>query len=137
MVTRMRQAGSARRFGAGLILLALWLQTLAPAAGVLTRARQAEAATADALIHAVLCGQGEGQGQGQGVSVAAELPTEGAACDCCPLCRCTAAAPLPVVPDVTAVRLVWRRVAWPTPPPTRGLRPPRRAVQARAPPGTV
>ena len=131
MFTRMRRAGSTRGLGTGLILLALWLQVLAPAAGVLTRARQAEAANADALIHAALCGRD------QGVSVAADLPTEGGSCERCPLCRCTAAAPLPVAPGVVAVRLVWQRVAWPIPPPIHAFRPPRAAVQARAPPGTV
>ena len=131
MFTRMRKAGSARGLGAGLILLALWLQVLAPAAGLMTRARQAEAATADALIHAFLCGRGQGK------SVAADLPTGGGVCDGCPLCRCTAAAPLPVAPVVTAVRLVWLHVAWPIPPPGHGIRPPRIAVRARAPPEAV
>lgn len=139
MVTRMRSVGSARRLGAGLILLALWLQLLAPAAGVLTRVRQAEAAAADALIHAILCGRDQGPDGAADLHAGlhADTPADHAACDRCPLCRCTAAAPLPVLPDAVAGRLVWRRVTWPIPPPIPDIRPARNAVQARAPPETV
>ena len=135
MFTRMRAAGPSRGLGAGLIVLALWLQLLAPAAGVLSRARQAGAAAADALIHAVLCGQA--QDLGRDLGSATELPAERASCDHCPLCRCAPALPLPVMPEALVARLVWQRVLWPIPPPLHGVRPPRTAVQARAPPGTV
>ncbi|MGU3663910.1 hypothetical protein ACLBX9_06955 [Methylobacterium sp. A49B] len=133
MLARMRSVGSARRLSTGLILLALWLQALAPASALMDRARQARAqATAvDALIHAAICGRVQDR------AVAADAPADPVVCDRCPFCRCTAAAPLPVVPDARVGCLVWQRITWPIPPPAHDVRPPRIAGRARAPPATV
>jgi hypothetical protein len=131
VLARMRSVGSARRLGAGLILLALWLQALAPASALMDRARQAQTTTVDALFHAAICGQDPGD------AVATDAPADPAVCDRCPFCRCTAAAPLPVLPDARVGCLVWQRITWPIPPPAHDVRPPRITGQARAPPATV
>ncbi|MDP4023041.1 hypothetical protein Q8W71_10430 [Methylobacterium sp. NEAU 140] len=128
-----RQTGKrsgGRALGAALVLLALWLQALAPAAGLTARARALETAAADALIHAALCGSAT-------ADPAADLPGAPPACDHCPFCRCPAAAPLPLPPQAAPRRLAWSPALWPIPPPARPARPPRTQAQARAPPVTV
>jgi hypothetical protein len=137
VLARLRAAGPARRLGAGLLLLALALQ--APAAGLPTRARVAEPAAADALIHAVICGQAPGTDGATAGTVTTDSATDStipapADCDRCPFCRCTAAVPLPTPPTLAARRITRRRVAWPIPPPARPHRPSRANARARAPP---
>jgi hypothetical protein len=124
-----------RRLCAGLIVLVLWMQMLAPVGDLLMRAEAAEAATADAVIHAAICGRDfERDG---GTTVATDLPASSTACDRCPLCRCTAVAPAPIVSEATIRRLHWRPASWPTPPPAHEPRPPRLPGLARAPPPSV
>ena len=128
----MRSSGLERKLGAGLLLLALALQLFAPAGGLLTRARAAELAAADAQIHFVICGQAPG------TDATAALPGSAPAdCDRCPFCRCTAAVPLPVPPVLAVRRVTWHPVAWPIPPPAHPPEPPRPCAQPRAPPRPV
>ena len=129
MFPQMRSTGLPRRLGAGLILLALWLQALAPAAALRF---EANAQAADAAVHAVICGRDPSD------PITLDLPSpihfgHGS----CPFCRCTAAAPLPAAPELVARRIVWHGAAWPTPPPPLETRPPRSPVRARAPPQDV
>ncbi|WP_267427122.1 hypothetical protein [Methylobacterium sp. GC_Met_2] len=129
MFPQMRSAGLPRRLGAGLILLALSLQALAPAAALHFTA---EAQAADALVHAIICGQDPG------VTLTADLPIPvHADHDRCPFCRCTAAAPLPNAPEIVVRRVIWHAAAWPTPPPPVETKPPRSPARARAPPQNV
>ena len=129
MSPSMPATGWPRQLGVGLILLALWLQALAPAAALRFAA---EARAADALVHAIICGQDPGN------ALAAGLPTPvHAGHESCPFCRCTAAAPLPIAPEIVVRRVVWHAAAWPTPPPPLETRPPRSLARARAPPLNV
>lgn len=129
MFSAMRSAGWPHRLGAGLVVLALWLQALAPAAALRAADR---ARAADALVHAVICGTD------LGAAIDADLPAPGHPdCERCPFCRCTAAPPLPAAPEPVGRRVVWHVAAWPTPPPPREPRPPRSPALARAPPRPV
>lgn len=95
--------------GAALILLALWIQVLAP--GVTLRM---STAAAEALPGAILCGHGPDRSDA-GDSV--ERPTPAPTCALCHLCCAGLASPFVPEPPVLARPLHWIPVAWPMPQP--------------------
>ncbi|MDP4006481.1 DUF2946 family protein [Methylobacterium sp. NEAU K] len=112
--------------GTALILLALWVQALAPVAAL-----RMSVSPPDLLPSAILCGHGPG-GAEPGVSM--EQPVVPPSCDLCRLCRAgMTPPPLPAAP-IVARFLRWITVAWPVPPPSHPAPPPRLAGQPRAPP---
>ncbi|SDA35102.1 hypothetical protein SAMN02799622_05992 [Methylobacterium sp. UNC378MF] len=93
--------------GAGLIVLALWIQALAPA--VALRMAQATAA----LPGLILCGHAPDQAVDAGIG---PLAPAMAGCGLCGLCRAGAVPPLlPTLPGL-AHHLRWETVAWLLPP---------------------
>ena len=116
----MSSAPIRARLGPVLVILALWLQALAPGAALRLPAP-------DPLAHAIICGHGAQ------AAVAAEDGMPGP-CAACPFCTGIMTAPLvPAGPQVARAAR-WNAVAWATPPPTPSLRRPRPAGQPRAPP---
>ncbi|MDO9428775.1 MAG: hypothetical protein Q7T93_18355 [Methylobacterium sp.] len=112
------------RLGIVLVILALWLQALAPGAALRLTAPDP---VAGALAHAIICGPGAP------AAVASEDGMPGP-CASCPFCAGIATAPLvPAGPQVARAAR-WHAVAWATPPPTPSLRRPRPSGQPRAPP---
>ncbi|KNY21619.1 DUF2946 family protein [Methylobacterium sp. ARG-1] len=111
--------------GAGLILLALWMQLLAPMAAL----RMALAAPD--MPGAILCGHAPG---GDAIAASADRPVAPHDCDVCRLCRAgMVPPPLPAVP--AAARLLrWTAPAWPIPPLSDPRPAPRVVGQPRAPP---
>lgn len=126
MTTDLTHSGTRTRFlGTGLILLALWVQALAPMAAL----RMASAAPG-MLPGVILCGHPAGDE----ISASVEQPVAPPACEVCRLCRAgIVPPPLPGSPTVTQP-LRWLAVAWPIPPPSRPNASPRVTGQARAPP---
>ncbi|MCJ2057689.1 DUF2946 domain-containing protein [Methylobacterium sp. J-048] len=114
--------------GTGLILLALWVQVLAPMAALRM------ALSASQMPGTILCGHPTGS---DAISVSADLPATPPACDVCRLCR--AGMVPPPIPDVPARagRLRWTASAWPIPPPAHPKPAPRVVGQPRAPPVTA
>jgi hypothetical protein len=114
--------------GTGLILLALWVQLLAPMATL----RMALAAPD--MPGAILCGHAPG---GDAIAASADWPVAPHDCDVCRLCRAgMVPPPLPAVPS--AARLLrWTAPAWPIPPPSDPRPAPRVVGQPRAPPITA
>lgn len=115
-----------RFLGAGLLLLALWVQALAPVAAL-----RVLSAAADPLRDAIICGHARDADSG----LAGEQPAPSVpACGPCRLCCAGIATPtLPGVPP-TAGRLRWDAVSWPMPPPAKPNRVNRYVGQPRAPP---
>ncbi|MCJ2080015.1 DUF2946 family protein [Methylobacterium sp. J-090] len=108
------------RLGIVLVILALWLQALAPGAALRLTAP-------DPLAHAVICGHGAQ------AAVASEDGMPGP-CASCPFCTGIATAPLvPAGPQVARAAR-WRAVAWAPPPPPPPHRRARPTGQPRAPP---
>jgi len=126
----LRGAGSGRRLGVGLILLALWLQALAPVARLRQEAVRGLQSIEEAIAGAILCGHAPA---GPDSATAPSAPAHAAHHDC-PFCRSHVAAPVPVTPAPVVRRLAWHAAAWPIPPPPRPLRPPPSPRLARAPP---
>lgn len=126
MLARMRSAGSGCRLGVGLILLALWLQALAP----VVRLRLEAVQPLQAVAGAVICGHDQAGPDGVGNPSA---PAPGP-CHDCPFCRAHASPPIPVAPQPSIRRLSWDPVSWPIPPPPVPLAPPPSGRLARAPP---
>ncbi len=115
--------------GAGLILLALWLQALAPAAAL-----RAMALAADPVAHAVICGP-------SGAETDPDEPAQQAPHAACQLCGLCAAgltgAILPAAPPALAAPS-WRiAAAWPIPPPPARIVSDHPPGQPRAPPASV
>nr|USU33733.1 hypothetical protein NG677_08745 [Methylobacterium sp. OTU13CASTA1] len=108
------------RLGTALLVLALWLQALAPGAAL-------RLPPPDPLAHAIICGHGIE------AAVAAEDGMPGP-CAACPFCTGIALAPLVPTGPRVARTARWHAVAWATPPPIPSLRRPRPAGQPRAPP---
>ncbi|KQO65926.1 hypothetical protein ASF22_04445 [Methylobacterium sp. Leaf87] len=108
------------RLGTVLLILALWLQALAPGAAL-------RLPPPDPLAHAIICGHGIE------AAVAAEDGMPGP-CAACPFCTGIALAPLVPTGPRVARTARWHAVAWATPPPIPSLRRPRPAGQPRAPP---
>jgi hypothetical protein len=114
--------------GAALILLALWVQALAPMAALRM------ALVAPEMPGAILCGHTPG-GDAIGISVDQPVPPPG--CDLCRLCRAgMVPPPLPDLP-VLARLLRWTASAWPIPPLSDPTPAPRVVGQPRAPPITA
>ncbi|MCJ2125065.1 DUF2946 family protein [Methylobacterium sp. J-077] len=111
--------------GTGLILLALWVQALAPVVAL----RMALAVPE--LQGAILCGHPPG---GDEVGVSVEQPVAPPTCDVCRLCRAGMIPPPLLEAPVFARLLRWTAPAWPIPPPSRPKPMPRVAGQPRAPP---
>ncbi|SFM06230.1 DUF2946 family protein [Methylobacterium pseudosasicola] len=111
--------------GTGLVLLALWVQALAP----LVTLRMVLAAPE--MPGAVLCGH---LPDGDAIGASLEQPVAPPTCDVCRLCRAgMVPPPHPKTPDVARL-LRWTAPAWPIPPPSDPKPAPRVAGQPRAPP---
>ncbi|MEE7491501.1 DUF2946 family protein [Methylobacterium oryzae] len=112
--------------GAGLIVLALWIQALAPAVAL----RMAQASPG-ALPGQILCGHAPDQAGDFGIGPHA--PATGS-CALCGLCRAGAVPPLLPASPGLARRLRWTAVTWPIPPPLRTASAPTVTGQPRGPP---
>jgi len=112
--------------GAVLIVLALWIQALAPA--VALRMAQADRGV---LPGQILCGHAADQ-VGD-VAIGLHAPATGS-CALCGLCRAGAVPPLLPASPGLARRLRWTAVAWPIPPPARAASVPIIVGQPRGPP---
>lgn len=110
-----------------MILLALAFQSLAPA---MSARMVAAAQLSRILAQGVICGHDAGATE----AVPARPAMPRSVCDGCPFCGCTAAAPLPILPELAEARVAWFLVPWPIPPPAFPRKPPRATAQARAPP---
>ena len=115
-----------RLLGTGLVLLALWVQALAPMAAL-----RMALAGGEWLPGAVLCGHVAAT---SAVDVAVEPPFMPPACEVCRLCRAGLSPPPWPSSPVIARSLRWISVAWSVPPPSRLGPTPRFAGQPRAPP---
>ena len=127
MTTDFAHPGTRPRFlGAGLILLALWVQALAPMAALRM------ALTAPGMLPgAILCGHPAGD---DAIGATVEQPVAPPACEVCRLCR-AGIVPPPLTGSPTVARLLrWIAVAWSIPPPSRPDAPQRITGQPRAPP---
>ncbi|MCJ2143218.1 DUF2946 family protein [Methylobacterium sp. E-066] len=111
--------------GTGLILLALWVQALAPAAAL----RMALAVPG--LQGAILCGHPPA---GDEIGASVDQPMAPPTCDVCRLCRAgMVPPPNPEAPGLARL-LRWVAPVWPIPPPSHPKLAPRVAGQPRAPP---
>lgn len=106
--------------GVASLLLALWLQALAPA--VASRVHAASALRLDPA----LCGPNAGDG-------AAALPNQEPGCAPCPFCS-PVATPTLTLPAGAVRRPSWRFAAWPLPPRSVSRAEPRQDGRPRAPP---
>ncbi|GEP09930.1 DUF2946 family protein [Methylobacterium gnaphalii] len=124
---RLPSARGRKAFGAALLLLALWVQTLAPALAL-----HWDLASTGPMLDLTICGHPLGTGDAQ---AAAELPQPAMpGCSHCGLCSAGVATPaMPVIPRI-ARALRWHVVAWPMPPPARQRIVPIHLPQARGPP---
>ena len=118
--------GRFRLLGAGLLLLALWVQALAPVAAL-----RAMSAAADPLRGAIICGHGL---EAEDARLSLEQPAPSPACALCRLCCAGIAMPTPPGVPPVAGHLRWRAVSWPMPPPAEPDRVARYVGQPRAPP---
>lgn len=126
---RLRPRLSARPgpLGAGLLLLALWVQALAPIAAL-----RMEAAAVDPLAIGVICGHARDTADA-GSTLERQTPPP-ARCDLCRLCCAGILTPtLPGAPAI-ARELRWFAVSWPIPPPPGSGSAARYVGQPRAPP---
>lgn len=123
---RSGSAGRPRRvLGSALILLALWVQALAPAAAL-----RMILAAPGGLPGAILCGSVADHPDAVGV----QPGTATSACDVCRLCRAGLhPPPLPAPPRIARPQ-TWETVAWPAPPPAPTGPARRPAGLPRAPP---
>lgn len=129
-MSRIATSAGGARLGAGLVLLALWLQLLAPAAALLAGGVTSRALAAPELaILAPICGHGALAADDRGTPLPAACR---ARCDLCG--RLAAAPPLPSPPAPEPHRLTWRRIVWALPPPLPPHRPGERPGTARGPP---
>ncbi|WCS25217.1 DUF2946 domain-containing protein [Methylobacterium sp. NMS14P] len=112
--------------GAVLIVLALWIQALAPALAL--RVAQADRG---ALPGQILCGHAPDLAGDLAVGPGA--PATGS-CALCGLCRVGAVPPLLPASPGLARRLRWAAATWPIPPPVRTASAPAVIGQPRGPP---
>jgi len=111
--------------GTGLILLALWVQALAPLAAL-----RMALAVPD-MPGAILCGHPPDV---DAIGAVLDQPEAPPTCDVCRLCRAgMIPPPLPEAPGLARL-LRWTAPAWPIPPPSHPKPAPRIAGQPRAPP---
>ncbi|MCE4226723.1 DUF2946 family protein [Methylobacterium sp. C25] len=126
MSSRPHWTGS-RLLGAALLLLALWVQTLAPALAL-----HWDLASAGPTLDLTICGHT--LAPGDDVSGVATPQPSMPGCSHCGLCSAGVATPtLPSLP-VIARTLRWLVVSWPMPPPARGHAISKTLPQARGPP---
>ncbi|MGU3539165.1 DUF2946 family protein [Methylobacterium sp. A54F] len=125
-----------RRLGLAALLLALWVQALAPSLAVRALAR-----AADPLAGAVICGHAPDVASAEApgpITDPAEVPSPAhAGCPACPVCAAGLASPLaPAAPD-RQHPLRWRLAAWPVPPPAHPPVRPGRIPEPRGPPAPL
>lgn len=125
MLARLRCPSRARGLGLGLILLAVWLQTLAPAVRLHHDALQAVSSIAGAII----CGHDPASPDEPGPTNPAHHRDH-----TCPFCRAPGIGPVAEAPAPPILRLVWNPVAWPMPPPPVLRQATFTSRRARAPP---
>jgi len=121
-----RLSTARRALSAGLLLLALWVQSVAP--GLALHA----ATSVDPLRDPVICGHVPG------ANVADEAPPPaGSRCKACPFCTVGPASPPIASAPQPSRALRWSIVTWPLPPPPASQPAPHRTAQPRGPPAPI